>query len=757
MEDLRTLKDEASKAFTKGKFAKAVELYDEVCAKDPKDLQAQIKLGDALVKAGNKPKAVSTYQKVAETYASQGFLPKAIAVCKVILEVDKEHRATQQILAGLYAKRMGDGGSTSSTAIKRPSTGVSPTPSPSPSPGPAPTSSAARPPSKPEAHAESAPSDDMIELDTGDHAAGGFGTSPAHVESTVDLDPVVEPARPSSKPSQPAAQVKVTPAPAPAPQPPQRPATTPPAPPPQAQTQAPVQMQMQAQTQPAQPQRPPTSPTTQAPQVAQARPATGATTVAVAPPPTEIDVPLELEVELSAATMAKAHPPKPELPSEDVDLSDVTEPATPAPTPVVARPPSGSVQAVGPRPSRTGPEWTTTPPEVNVSINAEANGNASASAETSAETSAGAVEASAAGANGQSLEWGEGDDAEDSINSQLERALARQAAAEGPTPLATPAEATSGEEDTSIEIAFDVPMASDEEEEIEVLSVTAELAKNAGRELPKIPLFSDLAPEAFVELMEQCGFVRADPGQVILREGDAGNSFFVVCSGKMKVVKQSGDQELLMAYLPEGAFFGEMALLSGAKRAATVVAEESSELLEISASILNALARRYPHVASSLRQFGRQRLLANVMATSMLFRPFEKADRKRLVEMFKVSEVRPGEVVVKEGKGADGLYLVMSGELEVQKAGKRTLVLATLTDGDVFGEMSLLSKKPASATVVAKRRSTVLRLPRERFEELIVTYPQVLVLVSELADARTRSNAQVMAAVLTPDIAHPLV
>ena len=228
----------------------------------------------------------------------------------------------------------------------------------------------------------------------------------------------------------------------------------------------------------------------------------------------------------------------------------------------------------------------------------------------------------------------------------------------------------------------------------------------------------------------------------------------MVCSGKMKVTKVADGEQLVMAYLAEGAFFGEMALLSGAKRAATVVAEEESELLEISAPVLNGLAKRYPHVGSSLRQFGRQRLLANVMATSELFRPFDKADRKRLVELFKVREVQPDEVVVAEGRPTDGLYLLMSGEVEVSLQGKP---LATLSDGEIFGEMSLLSQKPASATVSARRRSPVLRIPRERFQELVVTYPQVLVLLSEMADQRSRLDAQRRASTLAPDSANPLL
>jgi len=167
--------------------------------------------------------------------------------------------------------------------------------------------------------------------------------------------------------------------------------------------------------------------------------------------------------------------------------------------------------------------------------------------------------------------------------------------------------------------------------------------------------------------------------------------------------------------------------------------------------VLNNLVKQHPHVATSIRQFGRQRLLADVMATSALFRPFERAERKKLVELFKVREVQGGEVFIREGTPTDALALRMNGELTVNKGGA---AVATLREGDIFGEMSLLSKKPATATVDAKRRSNVLRLPRERFEELIVTYPQVLVLVSELADSRTRASAQT---VLAPEDGAPRI
>ena len=77
--DLRAMKDKASEAFSKGKFAKAAELYAELCKKDPRDLQARLRMGDAWAKAANKPKAILAYKEAAEGYARDGFLPRAIA------------------------------------------------------------------------------------------------------------------------------------------------------------------------------------------------------------------------------------------------------------------------------------------------------------------------------------------------------------------------------------------------------------------------------------------------------------------------------------------------------------------------------------------------------------------------------------------------------------------------------------------------------------------------------------------------------
>ncbi len=259
--------------------------------------------------------------------------------------------------------------------------------------------------------------------------------------------------------------------------------------------------------------------------------------------------------------------------------------------------------------------------------------------------------------------------------------------------------------------------------------------------LPRVPLFSDLSREAFVALTRAVALRRVGEGEVVLEEGAGGTSFFVVASGRLAVSKRDERGEaVVLAQLGEGDFFGEMALLSGAPRAATVVAEEPCELLELGAEALRAVAGRHPHVAESLRRFYRQRLLANAMAVSPIFRPFARGERKLVMERFRARPVAAGETIVREGEPSDGLYVVLEGALDVLKRRDGAPVaVARLREGDLFGEMSCLRKAPASATVVVRRGGTLLRLPRTAFDELVVSYPQILELVADLSEERAES------------------
>jgi CRP-like cAMP-binding protein len=272
-------------------------------------------------------------------------------------------------------------------------------------------------------------------------------------------------------------------------------------------------------------------------------------------------------------------------------------------------------------------------------------------------------------------------------------------------------------------------------EEIEAaVGAIAPLAQTRRRLPTRVPLFDDLPHEALVELVNRLSHLRYRAGDQILKEGERGRSFFVIVEGKVRIWKTLSDgSEMELAVLEEGAFFGEMAPLSGAPRTANASAEVDTELLELTDSVLRDLTRKYPHVAQSLKNFYRRRLLENVMSISPLFRDFDPSERPHIVEKFRLRQAAPGEMLIKQGTPSDGLYVVLHGSVDVTA---KDVPLARLREGDIFGEMSLLKREPANATVTSSGNSILLRLAKENFQELVVTHPQILALVSELTEQR---------------------
>jgi len=274
----------------------------------------------------------------------------------------------------------------------------------------------------------------------------------------------------------------------------------------------------------------------------------------------------------------------------------------------------------------------------------------------------------------------------------------------------------------------------------------------AGRyptQLPPIPLFSELEPEAFVRVLGALKLKRCRPGDVILAEGEPGTSFFVIARGEVNITKhlaQGGESHL--ASLHEGAIFGEMALVSASPRTATVAAASDCDLLEFDREALEAASREIATVATALDKFTRQRLLNNLLSTAPLFKPLDRRQRFDLIRRFTAHDVAANVVIVEEGQPGRGLYMLLSGEVDVAKRdGDSKVLLATLGPGEVFGEISLVNDEPTSASVTAAQQSTVLFLAKEIFQRLVEVVPEIGEYVRDLGEERQMDTRLLLEAV----------
>ncbi len=121
--------------------------------------------------------------------------------------------------------------------------------------------------------------------------------------------------------------------------------------------------------------------------------------------------------------------------------------------------------------------------------------------------------------------------------------------------------------------------------------------------LAYVPIFTELSKDTLAKI-EQIGSRKMyTKGDVILMEEEAGTALFVIVSGKVKVTRSSGDgREVILTILSESDFFGEMAILDGLTRSATVTAIEESELFLIQRNDFLKLLYEHPEVSVALLQ-----------------------------------------------------------------------------------------------------------------------------------------------------------
>jgi CRP-like cAMP-binding protein len=280
---------------------------------------------------------------------------------------------------------------------------------------------------------------------------------------------------------------------------------------------------------------------------------------------------------------------------------------------------------------------------------------------------------------------------------------------------------------------------------IEVLAATDPGGHADPSARPPLPLFVDLERDAFVDLVQRMLYRTVNAGERVVMEGQGGDSIFMIVAGKAEVSRIS-DQDRKLGVLGGGSIFGELSMLTGASPTATVATTVETELFEIKREHLNGVAKAYPSVPAALADFAQQRMSKNLMNTSPLFQQIPEAERQAILNRFAFRALQSNEKALIEGEHSPGLFLVLAGELVVQKEDPTggVVSLGILREGDVAGEISLLTGLRATATVVATRKTATAFLDRAAFGELMKGYPNTRTYLEGLSDRRLKQIGEAM-------------
>jgi len=223
-------------------------------------------------------------------------------------------------------------------------------------------------------------------------------------------------------------------------------------------------------------------------------------------------------------------------------------------------------------------------------------------------------------------------------------------------------------------------------------------------------LFKNLTGLEKADCVDAFYSVEAKKDDVVIRQGDVGHNFYIVEGGTLSVsVQHSKDgPSIVHQTVVPGKSFGELALLYNTPRAATVVALEDVKLWALDRQTYRGICQFYKGQRSKkhmafLRKVPDLKTLSN-------------RELINLAEAMEEEVYEPGEFVVRQGEKGDYFYIIVQGDVDVEKDGNN---VATLKPGDYFGERALLKEDTRDATCIAKSRLTVLSINRASFVEML--------------------------------------
>lgn len=268
---------------------------------------------------------------------------------------------------------------------------------------------------------------------------------------------------------------------------------------------------------------------------------------------------------------------------------------------------------------------------------------------------------------------------------------------------------------------------------------------------------SALNAENFQELAEKTYVESVNAGTTIFKAGDTDRKAVYLVEGEITLNNPSGSAKIVKS----GTEMTRHALANQQPRTLTAIAKTSCKIIRIDSDLLDILLTWDQlsgievdeiQVEEEVNEDSDGDWMTRILQ-SKAFLQVPPANIQAMFMRMQEVPVRNGDTIIKQGDDGDYYYIIKHGKCKVTRASKTgsELTLATLNDGDAFGEEALLSEAKRNANIVMASDGMLMRLSKDDFNELLkepmlawVTADQVKTMMQEgntvLIDVRLDSE-----------------
>ena len=224
--------------------------------------------------------------------------------------------------------------------------------------------------------------------------------------------------------------------------------------------------------------------------------------------------------------------------------------------------------------------------------------------------------------------------------------------------------------------------------------------------------------------------------EVIFLKNDPGSSLFAIAQGSVNVRLDENDWSKVVQ-IGQGTIFGEVGLISGRKRGATIVAAEDTICIEISRNAALKLQSQVPSAKKAIERTSTERQLLQMFGSGLT-----PDDIREVVDTAKIVQVPAGKAIITEGEQDKDIYVIRVGSMIVEKeVGGKPVFLSYLPAGSYVGEMALIDGGMRTATVRAAIKSEVIKVDGEAFLRVLKRKPALFEKAASDMELRRQTNA----------------
>ena len=236
-----------------------------------------------------------------------------------------------------------------------------------------------------------------------------------------------------------------------------------------------------------------------------------------------------------------------------------------------------------------------------------------------------------------------------------------------------------------------------------------------------VVILNDLSPLQMREFMLDSEPRSYGRGEVIFEKNDPGSSLFAIAEGSV-LVEINPDDPSITVPIEQGSIFGEVGLISGRRRGATIRAADDVIVVEISRTSALKLQASVPAAKRRITQISTERQLLQMFGSGLT-----REDIAEVVETSEIINVRAGEAIIEEGGEGNDIYVIRVGSMVVEKQiGGKPVFLSYLPAGSYVGEMTLIAGGYRTATVKAAIKSEVIKINGDAFKKVLDAHPDLM-------------------------------